>query len=456
MKNTFFIFLQAFFISIASSQIYEPEGLNMPGSWNGWTNPPTNNLVFASSTQVVGGTITKITTGTLRWHTTIKVASSGGDITGGTYAFLFTSGPSVSPYNNKWGNVTVSMNTIQTYTYSSSASDNSITVVDGRWYTVNWKDNGYANTEAIFMETSAQPVTISSVTDNYTSPGTAVTVNITLNTSKSAEEKIFVRYTTDNWSTSSFVEATGSGTSYSATIPSEGVIGTSSNQYYVFTTTVSSPTHANADLITINYNNNSGVNYSLPVELTSFIANAVGKNVVLKWNTATEINNAGFEVERKVSSLDFARNSQWENIGFVEGHGTVNTPQEYTFIDSKISAGTYLYRLKQIDRDGKFEYSPQVEVTVAHLPNEFTLLQNYPNPFNPTTVIQFAIPTTQFATLKVYTALGQEVVTLFSGIAEGNKMHNVEFNGSTLPSGVYFYALKTKDRNEVKKLTLLK
>lgn len=195
---------------------------------------------------------------------------------------------------------------------------------------------------------------------------------------------------------------------------------------------------------------------SLPVELTSFTANAVGKNVVLKWNTATEINNAGFEVERKVSSLDFARNSQWENIGFVEGYGTVNTPQEYTFIDSKISAGTYLYRLKQIDRDGKFEYSPQVEVTVAHLPNEFTLLQNYPNPFNPTTAIQFAIPTTQFATLKVYTALGQEVATLFSGIAEGNKMHTVEFNGSTLPSGVYFYALKTKDRNEVKKLTLLK
>jgi hypothetical protein len=117
---------------------------------------------LASSTQVTNGRVTKISFGTARYQTIIKVAESGGDITGGTYEWLFTSGPSNNYYQNKWGSVgTVTMNSLQNYTLDGS--NNNITVSNGKWYTTNWKDAGYANTSAIFMETSAEPVTLSVV-----------------------------------------------------------------------------------------------------------------------------------------------------------------------------------------------------------------------------------------------------------------------------------------------------
>ena len=98
----------------AYADIYQPEGLNMPGAWNGWANPPSN-LALASYTQVSGGRVTKISDGTARWQTILSVASSGGDLTGGTYEWLFTSGSTGNPWNNKWGGVSVTMNGLQNY-----------------------------------------------------------------------------------------------------------------------------------------------------------------------------------------------------------------------------------------------------------------------------------------------------------------------------------------------------
>lgn len=422
----------------------------MPGAWNGWTNPPATNSVFGSATQVSGGKVTKITTGTTRWQTTIKVASSGGDITAGTYEFVYSSGPTGNPYNNKWGNVTVTMNSLQTYTLSGGASNNSITVTDGKWYVMNWKDNGYANTTAIFMELSGAPVTISSVTDNYSGAGNAVTVNITTSATPAAEEKIFVRYTKDSWSTSSFIQATGSGTSYSAIIPSGDVIGTSDNQYYVLTSTVSSPTHADADMQTINYNNNSGSNYLLPVELVSFSAKNIEKGIHLTWNTATETNNAGFEIERSIKDK-----SLWKKIAFIDGAGTSSSPKSYSYID--VSAeGEIEYRLKQIDRDGAFHYSNAVEVSASIAPEKYLLTQNFPNPFNPTTSISFAVAQKERVSIKIFNILGQEVLTAFDKEVEPNTLQHVTINASQLSSGIYFYALRTQNRFEVKKMTVMR
>ncbi|MBI2427676.1 MAG: T9SS type A sorting domain-containing protein [Ignavibacteriales bacterium] len=178
---------------------------------------------------------------------------------------------------------------------------------------------------------------------------------------------------------------------------------------------------------------------------------AIGKNIHLTWSTATETNNAGFEIERQDKT-----GNAWSKIAFIEGHGTTSSPKEYSYVDSKVSGGNYSYRLKQVDRDGKFEYSQSVEVNIGLTAEDFQLSQNYPNPFNPSTQIQFAVPQSEFVSLRVYNTLGQEVRTLFNGIAEGNTMQKVEFDGSTLPSGVYFYSLKTKDRHEVKKLSLMK
>ncbi|GJQ31173.1 MAG: hypothetical protein HBSAPP04_00120 [Ignavibacteriaceae bacterium] len=189
---------------------------------------------------------------------------------------------------------------------------------------------------------------------------------------------------------------------------------------------------------------------ALPVELTSF--NAAFRNglVDLKWETKTEVNNYGFEVERKSSNAD------WTKIGFVEGHGTANSPKYYNYQDKPSGTGKFSYRLKQIDNDGQFEYSPVVEVLVDNLPNGFVLEQNYPNPFNPETSIRFALKEDTKSTLKVFNAMGQEVATLFDGIAEAGRYYDVKFSGTGLSSGFYIYKLVAGDFVSVKKMLLMK
>lgn len=191
----------------------------------------------------------------------------------------------------------------------------------------------------------------------------------------------------------------------------------------------------------------------IPVELTSFAATTVSKDVVLSWTTASETNNQGFQVERKSS------NGEFEAIGFVAGSGTTTELQSYGFVDANLNSGSYSYRLRQIDFDGSFEYSNVIEVEVA-LPTVYSMEQNFPNPFNPSTTIQFSIAEASFVTLKVFNVLGEEVVTLLNNeIAQG--VHEINFNASTLNSGVYFYQISAKgingnSFNSVKKMILNK
>lgn len=91
----------------------------------------------------------------------------------------------------------------------------------------------------------------------------------------------------------------------------------------------------------------------------------------------------------------------------------------------------------------------------AAVPEEFSLAQNFPNPFNPVTQIQFAVPVKSMVSLKVYNMLGQEVATLFSGVQEAGTF-SVEFNASTLASGVYLYRLQSEKVSITKKLVLMK
>ena len=197
----------------------------------------------------------------------------------------------------------------------------------------------------------------------------------------------------------------------------------------------------------------------LPVELTSFTAEVAEKSVELKWRTATEVNNYGFEIERAMdnetsSSLVSARDDNWSKIGFVEGNGTTNAPKSYSFTD-KSANGKTSYRLKQIDRDGKFEYSQTVEVTAASTPKEFGLEQNYPNPFNPTTAIGYQLSANGFTSLKVYDAIGREVATLVNEAKDAG-YYSAQFDGTKLSSGIYFYKLISGNYVGVKKLVLLK
>ena len=187
----------------------------------------------------------------------------------------------------------------------------------------------------------------------------------------------------------------------------------------------------------------------LPVELTSFTATSQIGRVILNWATATETNNLGFEIDRKQD------NSEWENIGFVEGHGTTIEPKEYIYIDdiSTVRTTSLVYRLKQINFDGSFEYSDVVEVEVV--PIQFELSQNYPNPFNPSTTIRFSLPTATQLKINIYNMIGEQVATLAEGMYESG-YHKVTFNASSLPTGTYIYRLESNEFIQTKKMMLLK
>jgi len=186
----------------------------------------------------------------------------------------------------------------------------------------------------------------------------------------------------------------------------------------------------------------------LPVELVAFTARNTAEGVQLTWRTASEQNNAGFEVQRRSEKA-----SEWQVLGFVRGAGTTAEAQSYTFLD-KSASGKVQYRLKQIDFDGQFEYSNIIEVD-AGAPKQFALEQNYPNPFNPTTLISYQLPVASEVSLKVYDVLGKEVATLVNERQEAGTYH-FNFNASSLSSGVYFYRIKAGNFVSTKKMMLVK
>jgi len=196
---------------------------------------------------------------------------------------------------------------------------------------------------------------------------------------------------------------------------------------------------------------------SVPVELISFQANVEGNTILLSWQTATESNNFGFEIELNRSA------GLWEKVGFVEGSGTTVEPKTYHFVLEDLQPGNYEVRLKQIDTDGAFEYSNVVSAFIG-VPADFVLQQNYPNPFNPTTTISFQIPEINAqavnTTLKVYDLLGKEIVTLVHEYkSPGN--YSVTWNatdkhGLNVPSGIYLYRLQAGNYTDMKKMILVK
>ncbi|OGU35940.1 MAG: hypothetical protein A2315_12690 [Ignavibacteria bacterium RIFOXYB2_FULL_35_12] len=209
---------------------------------------------------------------------------------------------------------------------------------------------------------------------------------------------------------------------------------------------------------------------AVPVELISFAGKVEQSEVMLTWETATEINNYGFEIER--SQMLNVKSQNWEKIGFVGGNGTTTETKSYSFVDNvNEKFGKYSYRLKQIDHDGSFKYSNEIEVLIQ--PGKFSLEQNYPNPFNPSTKISWQSPVRSWQTLKVYDVLGNEVATLLNEEKEAGS-YEVEFQSAArlpdgqvgnrqLASGVYIYRLQVYPANsevgsftDTKKMILLR
>lgn len=192
---------------------------------------------------------------------------------------------------------------------------------------------------------------------------------------------------------------------------------------------------------------------TLPVEWDNFSFFPSHIPIRLTWRTATEINNYGFEIEKKTSH--HGGSDGWDVVGFVEGHGTTNVPHEYLFIDKASHPGKYCYRLKQIDNNGNVNYGTEITVTVQDIPRSVSLNQNYPNPFNPSTNISYELQTATSVTLKVFDLLGREIAQLVNARQPAG-IFSVEFQASNLASGLYIYRLETEETAITKKMYLIK
>jgi hypothetical protein len=199
----------------------------------------------------------------------------------------------------------------------------------------------------------------------------------------------------------------------------------------------------------------------LPIQLSTFTANAVEGNAVdLDWTTVSEVNNYGFYVERRSSS-----DAAYLIVSpLIPGAGTSLEEHRYTWKDMSTAVGMYYYRLKQIDLNGDYEYSPEIVIQVTGItgvnddaaPRIFQLVQNYPNPFNPSTEIKFSVEKAGYAIVKIYDVLGQEVATLFDNMTEPGRYYGVRMDGSKFSSGIYFYRIVTESHVAVKKMLLIR
>jgi hypothetical protein len=192
---------------------------------------------------------------------------------------------------------------------------------------------------------------------------------------------------------------------------------------------------------------------TIPVELVSFSARYLDRSVRLNWQTATEVNNNGFHIERS------ADGRMWDEIDFVPGAGNSNAPIDYAYEDMISSDLARLdriaYRLRQVDRDGTTDYSSIVYAYTGAQPFTVELYTAYPNPFNPSTTLSFSLQEATHVTLKVYNTFGQEVATVMNNSVDAG-FHTVEFRGSELPSGVYIAVLEAAGIVQQQKLVLNK
>jgi hypothetical protein len=187
---------------------------------------------------------------------------------------------------------------------------------------------------------------------------------------------------------------------------------------------------------------------SVPVELFSFIGETNGEQVVLRWSTASETNNYGFDIFRS------KENQSWEKIGFIPGHGTSTELNNYSY-EEKTKPGEYYYKLKQIDTDNSFHFSNSIRVIVNLVSSNFALNQNFPNPFNAATKISFFLASSANTKITLYNISGQEIFVITNQLYnEGS--HSITFDANSLPAGLYIYKMETGNFQQIRKMMVLK
>ncbi|MBE2279874.1 MAG: proprotein convertase P-domain-containing protein [Ignavibacteriaceae bacterium] len=197
----------------------------------------------------------------------------------------------------------------------------------------------------------------------------------------------------------------------------------------------------------------------VPVELQNFSIQTNGSGVTLSWETVSETNNAGFEIQRRKENGEFVK------AGFVQGAGTTTEIRKYYFSEKNLSPGVYYYRLKQTDFDGTSVYSQEIEINVD-VPVNFLVSQNYPNPVSLTensimsSRVNFSLPSNAFVTISIYDALGSLIKSPVNSFFEAGAFE-VDLELSNFASGSYFYRVEARTETgeiyfSTKKLTVVK
>jgi hypothetical protein len=413
--------------------IFEPEGLNIPGAYDSFINPPSVEALRSVNNNS-GEVAPDLSLGTRTYKSGVfQAAAVDGQVAPGTYNWLYTSGPGDGLFNNKWADVTVTMNMVQNYIWQGN-NDNSITFAEGNYYLTRFLDSGYGNTDAIWFELSAPPVDFITVVDNMgtRTAGDDVLVTATMNADPALSgEIVYIRYTEDDFATSTVAAMSCVAVVCTFDVPASVPDNTDGGEFYYLFTSTANPAAdgSDADIKTITVANNSGNNYALPVELTAFTATLDGSAATLAWATASETNNDGFSVERFVAG-------GFEQIGFVPGAGTTLEAQSYTFTARDLEPGTHRFRLKQTDYDGAFSYSPEVEVTVG-MEGAYALSSAYPNPFGASTQMSLSVKAAQEVEVAAYDVLGRRVATLFLGAMEAGASRALTLDAAPLAAGLY-------------------
>ena len=221
-------------------------------------------------------------------------------------------------------------------------------------------------------------------------------------------------------------------------------------EYHIFTSEVPEGGFPEPDITNFDF-----PGAPLPMELATFNATRQGEDAtVLTWSTAPETNNAGFQIQRNVTTSDGAAGS-FERIGFVDGEGTTTQPQSYRFTDDDLpfEATSVTYRLRQVDMDGTESLSQEIRVDLP--PQKLALHDVFPNPVRQSATLRYALPESGTVRISVYNLLGQRVTQLVNGEKPAGRK-TLTLNTGTLASGTYFVQMEAPSGVRTTRFTVVR
>ncbi len=383
-----------------SQNIFSGEPVQIVGAFNGYATTPYNTDYRTTTYRRLSVSSGTPTDGRGQWFGTINVQSSGGNVMpinmagGGGNGFLFISGPASNRFQNKWVFSNIgqgAINSLNDITAVNSGNDMGLDMSTAGYYSLVFNDVGYStltNSKYYVAYTTNAPVSVTRGLETLNSNG-SVTVDINTSATPSSQENIYVRYTkmlafSGNLS-STILQATGSGTNYSATIFPNG---NGVYKYYVFTSTktlaqLNASSEIDKSLQAIKFDDNNNSNYQFVNVLSSKLSKFEGKNneknVSLFWKNEDETNVYFYELMRSLDGTNF------EKVASVSKNSNAQNG-EYNFIDNYQITNKVFYKLAIVEVGGK-----KINSNIITLTNTTkNIFFAFPNPSNGFVTLQLS------------------------------------------------------------------